>query len=87
LTSPIRNSPLNNAITRLWLGKKAEADRGIVLRVFETDGREAQTTVEFLGRKRRVQAVNLLEEQTSAVDQAVWHLKPYEIGTVRLSEE
>ena len=85
MTSPIRNLPLNNAITRLWLGKKAEADRGIVLRVFETDGREAQTTVEFLSRKRGVRAVNLLEEETGAVDEAVWRLKPYEIGTVRLS--
>lgn len=65
--------------------KKAEADSGIVLRVFETDGREARTTVEFLGRKSRVRAVNLLEEQTGAVDEAVWRLKPYEIGTVRLS--
>jgi len=65
--------------------KKADADSGIVLRVFETDGREAQTTVEFLGHKRGVRAVNLLEEETRAVDEAVWRLKPYEIGTVRLS--
>jgi len=55
--------------------KKAEADRGIVLRVFETDGREARTSVEFLGRKCGVRAVNLLEEKTSAVDEAVWRLK------------
>jgi alpha-mannosidase len=67
--------------------KKAEADNDIVLRAFETDGREAGATVEFLGFKRRVRAVNLLEEQTGAVDQAVWRLKPYEIGTVRLSTQ
>ena len=58
-----------------------------MLRAFETDGREAGATVEFLGFKRRVRAVNLLEEQTGAVDQAVWRLKPYEIGTVRLSTQ
>lgn len=67
--------------------KKAETNSGIVLRAFETDGHEAQTTVEFLGHKRRVRKVNLLEEQTGAVDQAMWRLKPYEIGTVRLSAQ
>jgi len=65
--------------------KKAEVNGDIVLRAFETDGREAQATVEFLGRERRVRPVNLLEEQAGAADQAVWRLKPYEIGTVRLS--
>ena len=67
--------------------KKAEADTGIVLRAFETDGGEAQTPIEFLGRKRTVRPVNLLEEQTGAADQAVWRLKPYEIGTVHLSSQ
>ena len=57
----------------------------MVLRVFETDGREAKTTVEFLGSNRRIRTVNLLEEQADVAKQAVWHLKPYEIGTVRLS--
>jgi len=65
--------------------KKAETDGGIILRAFETNGHEAQTTVEFLGLKRGFRTVNLLEEQAGAVDEAVWHLKPYEIGTVRLS--
>jgi alpha-mannosidase len=67
--------------------KKADLGPSILLRAYEIEGSPVKTPVEFLGRKRRVQAVNLLEEQTSAVDQAVWHLKPYEIGTVRLSEE
>jgi alpha-mannosidase len=65
--------------------KKAEVDSGIVLRAFETNGRETQTTVEFLGRKRGLRTVNLLEEQAGAADEAIWCLKPYEIGTVRLS--
>jgi alpha-mannosidase len=65
--------------------KKAEAGNNIILRAFETDGHEAQTTVEFFGRKCRIKMVNLLEEQIGAVDEAVWHLKPYEIGTVRMS--
>ncbi len=45
------------------------------MRVFETDGREARTSVEFLGRKCGVRAVNLLEEETGAVDEVVWRLK------------
>ena len=45
------------------------------MRVFETDGRETRTSVEFLGRKCGVLAVNLLEEETGAVDEAVWRLK------------
>ena len=58
---------------------------GIVLRAFETDGRDAQTSVDFLGRKQRIREVNLLEEQTGADDEATWRLKPYEISTVYMS--
>jgi hypothetical protein len=65
--------------------KKADLGPSIVLRAYEIEVSPVQTPVEFLGSNRRVRTVNLLEEQTDAVDQAVWHVKPYEIGPVRLS--
>ncbi len=67
--------------------KKADLGPSILLRAYEIEGSPVQTPVEFLGRERRVRPVNLLEEQTGEIDQAAWRLKPYEIGTVRLSIE
>ena len=64
--------------------KKAEHDGTIVLRVFEMEGRQAQTPIEFLGRTPAFRAVNLLEEESRSGDQEILRANPYEISTVRL---
>jgi len=64
--------------------KKAERDGAVVLRVFEMEGSQAQTPIQFLGRRSGFQTVNLLEEQDHSSNQETLHVKPYEISTVRL---
>jgi len=64
--------------------KKAERDDAVVLRVFEMEGSQAQTPIEFLGRRSGLRTVNLLEEQDRSSDQETLRLNPYEISTVRL---
>lgn len=65
--------------------KKAEQDQSIIVRVFETSGRDASTAVEFLGAKRSFQAVNLLEEKAGPGQEHTLRVKPYEISTVRIA--
>ena len=64
--------------------KKAERDGVVVLRVFEMEGSQAQTPIEFLGRRSACRTVNLLEEQDRSSDQEMLRVNPYEISTVRL---
>jgi hypothetical protein len=63
--------------------KKADQDNGLVLRFFEIQGKKTETGVQFLGRKNRVQEVNLLEEGGGPERSAV-NVAPYEIKTVRV---
>ena len=64
--------------------KKAELDGAIVLRVFEAGGSAAQTSVEFLGRKRSFLPANLLEESAGRGEQDTLRASPHEISTVRI---
>jgi alpha-mannosidase len=65
--------------------KKAEADDSILVRVYEIEGRAAQTSVEFLGRRQKIRETNLLEEDVNGPEDLVVAVAPYEIKTVRLS--
>lgn len=64
--------------------KKAEGEPGVVLRVFELEGSPAETSVDFLGQKRPVREVNLLEEQPSPGAQQTLRAAAHEIKTFKL---
>jgi alpha-mannosidase len=67
--------------------KKAERDGAIVVRVFEAEGARAETAVEFLGRRRSFQAVNLPEETAGQGERNLLRVRPYEISTLRIRIE
>lgn len=64
--------------------KKADSGSGILLRVYEIEGSEAETGVEFLGQQREFQELNLLEEDVGSSGQRSLKAGPYAIKTVRL---
>ncbi len=64
--------------------KKEESGPGVILRVFEIEGRSAETPVEFLGQRKSFQEVNLLEEAAGGGEQTL-QARPYEIKNVKLS--
>lgn len=64
--------------------KRAESGPSVVLRVFEIEGSPAETSVDFLGQKRPVREVNLLEEAASSGVQQTLTAAPYEIKTFEL---
>jgi len=67
--------------------KKAERDGAIVLRIFEMEGSQAQTPVEFLGRTPALSEVNLLEEELNQKPQQALRVNPYSIKTIKLSPD
>jgi alpha-mannosidase len=67
--------------------KKADADGAIVLRMFESEGASAATSISFLGKTRSFQDVNFLEEVASPAERQRLALKPFEIKTVKLQME
>lgn len=64
--------------------KRADVGQGVVLRAYEIQGAPVTTGVEFLGRKRSFQEVNLLEEGASAPSDSL-RVGPYEIKTIRVA--
>lgn len=64
--------------------KKAEDEPNVVLRVFEPEGSPAETSVDFLGQKRLVREVNLLEQELPSGVRQTLHAAPHEIKTFRL---
>src|ERR1035437_9996017 len=65
--------------------KKADKGDGIIVRFFETAGKPADTSVQFMGRQRSFRSVNMLYEPTPDKDVQTLHVKPYEIDTVEIS--
>lgn len=65
--------------------KKAETGDALVLRVYDTAGSAANTSVRVLGEPRRFRALNLLEEDAGGRDQDFLKVAPFEIQTVRLA--
>lgn len=65
-------------------------DRDAILRFYETDGREGDVTLQF-PRSVRATETNLLEDVViGPIGQAQtirFHIKPWEIKTIRLGEE
>jgi hypothetical protein len=64
--------------------KKAEHEEAVVLRIFEAEGSQARTPIEFLGHRCGFRAVNLLEEDDRSGEQETLRVNPCEISTVRL---
>ena len=67
--------------------KKADQDSSMILRFFEMEGTAAETGVEFLGRRVRVQEVNILEEAAGQAVQSSVRTAPSEIKTLKLRLE
>ena len=66
--------------------KKAEGtDPSIVLRLFEIQGSNAETAVNFLGKQPQFRQSNLLEEDTGSGVERVLHIAPFEIKTIKFS--
>ncbi len=65
--------------------KKADQDGSVVVRLYEIEGKQASTPVEFLGAKRSFQTVNLLEDKTGQNQAQMLNVKPSEIDTVRIT--
>jgi alpha-mannosidase len=64
--------------------KKADDDGSIIVRVFEAEGRPANTPLTFLGQHRNVIETNLLEEAAAQAVQTRVTARPYEIRTVKI---
>jgi len=64
--------------------KKADQDASILVRLYEIEGRAAETPAEFLGQKREFREVNLLEEDTGPAGQRLLKLGPCQIKTIKL---
>ncbi len=71
--------------------KKTEAAAGIVLRLYEPEGREGTVTVTTAFTLRSLQQVNMLERQGTAAEHAEHSftiaMKPYAIRTYRLTTD
>ncbi len=64
--------------------KKSDSDSAILLRTYEIEGSQAETTVDFLGRKREFREVNFLEEDMGTAEQRLLRAGPFAIKTVKL---
>jgi alpha-mannosidase len=65
--------------------KKADRDDSIVLRAFEIRGASAESSVQFLGQKRKFAEVNLMEEGGPARPESdILRVSPYGISTIKL---
>ncbi len=64
--------------------KKAEADGSVILRLYEIQGKKAETPILFLGKPKNFRETNLLEEDVGAADAKMLRLNPYQVKTVRL---
>ncbi len=68
--------------------KKADAGRGLVLRFYEMEGRApSETSVEMLGRRAQIRAVNVLEESLESKPGQTLRVGPHEIKSVQFEME
>ena len=65
--------------------KKSEADRSIILRLYDVQGAKAETPIIFLGKNQEFHETNLLEQDLRPQAQRLLRVNPYEIETLRLS--
>lgn len=66
--------------------KKADQGTDLIARFFEAAGQPSETSVEFLGRRRAVRELNLLEEPVSHQDKNSLTVSPYAIETVVIED-
>jgi len=68
--------------------KKADDERGYILRVYEGEGKEKNFTIEFHREVKECWETNLLEEDTKGLtfykNRVDLSTKPYEIKTIRI---
>jgi len=64
--------------------KKSDLDGSILLRLYEIQGAQAETPIEFLGQQVGFREANLLEEEIRPNEERILRLNPYEIKTVKL---
>ncbi|WXG43680.1 MAG: glycosyl hydrolase-related protein [Promethearchaeati archaeon SRVP18_Atabeyarchaeia-1] len=68
--------------------KKADDDRGYILRVYEAEGKERSFTIEFYRDVKECWETNLLEEDVKGLTfykkQVDLRISPYEIKTIRI---
>jgi alpha-mannosidase len=68
--------------------KKADDEKGFILRVYEAEGKERSFTVEFYREIKELWETNLLEENTKTLTfyrkSAELTALPYEIKTIRV---
>jgi alpha-mannosidase len=65
--------------------KKADVGDGIVVRVFEIQGKRSESTMTFLGKEHMFRQTNLLEEDLSTGAEKALPVKPYEIDTLKFA--
>ena len=64
--------------------KKAEDDDAVLIRCFETEGRDASAEVSFVSKVKGCSETDLLEENPSSADPARLHFSPWEVKTLKL---
>lgn len=64
--------------------KKSDADSSVLLRVYEIEGRAADTAINFLGAGQTFTRTNLLEEDIMQQGQKALQLRPYEISSLKV---
>ncbi len=65
--------------------KKADAGAGLVLRVYEIEGRPASGAIDFLGRTAAFTEVNVLEETVDATPRQAIQASPFAIKTFHIA--
>ena len=72
--------------------KRAYDDDGIIVRLYEASGRQAQATLALLNAPRKVTAVNLMEEKDAGISKKIeldgnkikFPVGPFEIVTLKI---
>ena len=64
--------------------KKSEKDGSVIVRLFEIEGKKAETPVLFLGKQQAFRVTTLLEDNSGTEDEQMLRMDPYQIKTLRL---
>ncbi|MGQ4913944.1 MAG: alpha-mannosidase [Candidatus Asgardarchaeia archaeon] len=79
-------TPENLVVTAI---KKAEDDDSVIIRFFETEGKDTEATIRFYKPVKQAHLTNLLEEESSTIEiknnEILLSVKPFEIVTVKIS--
>ena len=79
-------APENLVVTAI---KKAEDDDSVIIRFFETEGKDTEATIRFYKPVKQAHLTNLLEEESSTIEiknnEILLSVKPFEIVTVKVS--